>query len=73
MKIDSVDFFYLSVPIVTEAADDSQDALLVRVTAGGHLGGGECDVGPAIWNSPTPAFVAPLTHRALQAEFPARR
>jgi hypothetical protein len=38
MKIDSVDFFYLSMPVVTEAADGSQDALLVRVTSGGHQG-----------------------------------
>ena len=27
MKIDSVDFFYVSMPVVTEAADGSQDAL----------------------------------------------
>ena len=39
MNIDSVDFFYLSMPVVTEAADGSQDALLVRVTAGGIRAG----------------------------------
>ncbi len=46
MKIDCVDFFYVSMPVVTEAADGSQDALLVRVTAGGHQGWGECEAAP---------------------------
>ena len=31
MKIETVDFFYLSMPEVTTEADGSQDALLVRV------------------------------------------
>ena len=31
MKIEAVDFFYLSMPEVTTEADGSQDALLVRV------------------------------------------
>ena len=31
MKIENVDFFYLSMPEVTTAGDGSQDALLVRV------------------------------------------
>ena len=35
MKIESIDFFYLSMPKVTTEADGSQDALLVRVAAGG--------------------------------------
>ena len=35
MKIESVDFFYLSMPVVTDAGDGSQDALVVRVRAGG--------------------------------------
>jgi len=35
MKIDSVDFFYLSMPEVTTEGDGSQDALLVRVAASG--------------------------------------
>ena len=39
MKIESVDFFYLAMPVVTEAADGSQDALLVRVTSGAHQAG----------------------------------
>jgi hypothetical protein len=43
MKIDSVDFFYLAMTEVTTEADGSQDALLVRVVVGGHVGWGECD------------------------------
>ena len=31
MKIDAIDFFYLSMPEVTDEADGSQDALVVRV------------------------------------------
>jgi hypothetical protein len=37
-KIEAVDFFYLSMPDVSTKGDGSQDALLVRVAAGG-LGG----------------------------------
>ena len=46
MKIEAVDFFYLSMPVVTDAGDGSQDALLVRVAAGGHVGWGECEASP---------------------------
>lgn len=35
MKIESVDLFYLSMPEVLDIGDGSQDALLVRVAAGG--------------------------------------
>ncbi len=41
MKIDSVDFFYLSMPEVFDVGDGSQDALLVRVIANGIEGWGE--------------------------------
>ena len=37
MKIEAVDFFYLSMPVVTDAGDGSQDALLVRIRAGGRF------------------------------------
>lgn len=37
-KIEAVDFFYLSMPDVSTKGDGSQDALLIRVAAGG-LGG----------------------------------
>lgn len=56
MKIDSVDFFYLSLPEVRDIGDGSQDALLVRVEADGHVGWGECEAAPLVsvasWNCP---------------------
>ncbi len=59
MRIESVDFFYLSMPVVTTEADGSQDALLVRVRAGGHVGYGECEAAPL----PSIAgFVCPMSH-----------
>ena len=59
MKIDSVDFFYLSMPVVTTAADGSQDALVVRVSLGGHIGWGECEAAPL---PSIAAFVCPMSH-----------
>ncbi|NUQ63183.1 MAG: mandelate racemase/muconate lactonizing enzyme family protein [Pirellulales bacterium] len=56
MKIEAVDFFYLSMPEVRDIGDGSQDALLVRVAAGGLVGWGECEASPlasiAAWNCP---------------------
>jgi L-alanine-DL-glutamate epimerase-like enolase superfamily enzyme len=56
MKIETVDFFYLSMPIVRDVGDGSQDALLVRVQAGGYTGWGECEAAPLVsmasWNCP---------------------
>ncbi len=63
MKIDAVDFFYLSMPEVTTEADGSQDALLVRVSAGGHVGFGECEAAPL---PSIAAFVCPMSHGACQ-------
>jgi len=63
MKIESVDFFYLSMPEVTTAADGSQDALLVRVVAGGHTGWGECEAAPL---PSIAAFVCPMSHGACR-------
>ena len=59
MKIDAVDFFYLSMPEVTTEADGSQDALLVRVAAGGLIGYGECEAAPL---PSIAAFVCPMSH-----------
>jgi L-alanine-DL-glutamate epimerase-like enolase superfamily enzyme len=59
MKIEAVDFFYLSMPVVTTEADGSQDALLVRVSAGGHTGFGECEAAPL---PSIAAFVCPMSH-----------
>lgn len=63
MKIESVDFFYLAMPVVTTAADGSQDALVVRVAAGGHTGWGECEAAPL---PSIAAFVCPMSHGACQ-------
>ena len=59
MKIDAVDFFYLAMPTITTEADGSQDALLVRVSAGGHVGWGECEASPLVSIA---AFVCPMSH-----------
>ena len=63
MKVDSVDFFYLAMPQVTTAADGSQDALVVRVTAGEHQGWGECEASPL---PSIAAFVTPMSHGACR-------
>ena len=63
MRIDAVDFFYLSMPEVTTAADGSQDALVVRISAGGHVGWGECEAAPL---PSIAAWVAPMSHGACR-------
>ena len=59
MRIEAVDFFYLAMPEITDEADGSQDALLVRVAAGGHTGWGECEAAPL---PSIAAFVCPKSH-----------
>src|SRR5215207_7178842 len=59
MKIDAVDFFYLAMPTITTEANGSQDALLVRVSAGGLVGWGECEASPLVSIA---AFVCPMSH-----------
>lgn len=63
MKIEAVDFFYLSMPEVTTEGDGSQDALLVRVAAGGFIGWGECEASPLVSIA---AFVCPMSHGACR-------
>lgn len=63
MKIEAVDFFYLSMPEVTTEGDGSQDALLVRVAAGGRIGWGECEASPLVSIA---AFVCPMSHGACR-------
>jgi L-alanine-DL-glutamate epimerase-like enolase superfamily enzyme len=63
MKIETVDFFYLSMPEVTTEGDGSQDALLVRVAAGGFVGWGECEASPLVSIA---AFVCPMSHGACR-------
>lgn len=63
MKIEHVDFFYLSMPVVENIGDGSQDAVLVRVQAGAHTGWGECESAPL----PTiAALVCPMSHSACR-------
>ena len=63
MKIEAVDFFYLSMPVETDAGDGSQDALVVRVAAGGHVGWGECEASPLVSIA---AYVCPMSHGACR-------
>lgn len=59
MKIESIDFFYLSMPEVLDVGDGSQDALLVRVRAGGLEGWGECEASPL---TSIAGYVCPMSH-----------
>jgi L-alanine-DL-glutamate epimerase-like enolase superfamily enzyme len=59
MKIESVDFFYLSMPEVLDIGDGSQDALLVRIRAGGYEGWGECEASPL---TSIASYVCPMSH-----------
>jgi len=63
VKIEAVDFFYVSMPEVTTEGDGSQDALLVRVAAGGHIGWGECEASPLVSIA---AYVCPMSHGACR-------
>jgi L-alanine-DL-glutamate epimerase-like enolase superfamily enzyme len=63
MGIESVDFFYLSMPEVHDIGDGSQDACLVRVRAGGVTGWGECEAAPL---PSIAAFVCPMSHSACK-------
>jgi L-alanine-DL-glutamate epimerase-like enolase superfamily enzyme len=63
MQIESVDFFYLSMPEVLDIGDGSQDALLVRVQAGEYVGWGECEAAPLVSIA---SFVCPMSHSACK-------
>lgn len=63
MKIESVDFFYLSMPEVLDIGDGSQDALLVRVAAGGYEGWGECEAAPLVSIA---SWACPMSHNACK-------
>jgi L-alanine-DL-glutamate epimerase-like enolase superfamily enzyme len=63
MKIEAVDFFYLSMPVVTDAGDGSQDALVVRLRAGGLEAWGECEASPL---TSIASFVCPMSHGACR-------
>lgn len=51
------------MPEVTTEGDGSQDALLVRVSAGGFVGWGECEASPLVSIA---AFVCPMSHGACR-------
>jgi L-alanine-DL-glutamate epimerase-like enolase superfamily enzyme len=59
MKIDSVDLFYVAMPHIEAIADGSQDALLVRIRAGGYEGWGECEASPL---SSIASAICPMSH-----------
>ncbi len=61
MKIENIQLFYLSMPEILDEADGSQDALIVKVEAGGLVGWGECEASPltSIAN-----FICPKSHSA---------
>jgi L-alanine-DL-glutamate epimerase-like enolase superfamily enzyme len=63
MKIDSVDFYYLSMPEVQDIGDGSQDALLVRIAAGNHVGWGECEAAPLVSIA---SLICPMSHSACK-------
>jgi L-alanine-DL-glutamate epimerase-like enolase superfamily enzyme len=63
LKIEAVDFFYLSMPEVLDIGDGSQDALVVRVGAGGYTGWGECEAAPLVSIA---SLVCPMSHSACK-------
>ena len=63
MKIEQVDFYYLSMPVVRDIGDGSQDALLVRVHAGGYTGWGECEAAPLVSIA---SWDCPMSHSACK-------
>lgn len=63
MNIDSVDFFYISMPDIADIGDGSQDSLIVRVRAGRLEGWGECDCAPLVSIA---GYVAPMSHSACK-------
>jgi len=63
MKIDAIDFFYLSMPEILDIGDGSQDALVVRVRAGNYEGWGECEAAPLVSIA---SLVCPKSHSACK-------
>ena len=63
MRIDAVDFYYLSMPEVLDIGDGSQDLLLVRLQAGPHVGWGECEAAPLVSIA---SLVCPMSHSACK-------
>ena len=62
-KIEALNFFYLAMPEILDVGDGSQDALLVRVSAGGYTGWGECEASPL---TTIASLVCPMSHSACK-------
>lgn len=60
MRIETIDFFYVAMPVVEDVADGSQDALLVRVRGDGLTGWGECEAAPLVSIA---NWVCPMSHQ----------
>ena len=63
MIIERVDLFYLAIPKVLDIGDGSQDAILVRVLAGDHVGWGQAEASPLTTMA---AFCCPMSHSACR-------
>src|SRR5215217_8657566 len=63
MRIEAIDFYYLSMPEVLDVGDGSQDLLLVRLQAGPYVGWGECEASPLVSIA---SLVAPMSHSACK-------
>ena len=60
MKIVAVDPFYMRMPDVTDAADGTQDTLLVRIRTDSEIEGwGECDASPLVSIA---VYCCPMSH-----------
>ena len=63
MRIETVQAFYFSMPKVKDIADGSQDMLLVKVSADGYSGWGECEASPLVSIA---SLVCPMSHSACR-------
>lgn len=63
MVPERIDLFYLAMPEIRDVGDGSQDALLVRVCGGGHVGWGECEASPLVSIA---NWVCPMSHAACK-------
>ena len=84
-RVESVDFFYVAMPEIEDVSDGSQDACVVRVAAGGGLGGSgtgklvlfhelkkELDAQGAELELPEPPAPAPVPARPAPRTQPTR-
>lgn len=63
MRIEDVDYFYLSMPEIRDIGDGSQDVLLVRVQADGLTAWGECEASPLVSIA---NWITPKSHSACK-------